>query len=214
MSKAPRLERSPFPFPCARVIIALLGMSICASAVAQSSYGEFQGKVVLEAIGKANREFIVREPLIYIDRNGTRWEVPIGTVSDGASVPRAFWSIFPAVGGRHLKAAVVHDRYCVTRDREWRAVHSMFYEAMLASEVDAISAKIMYMAVFAFGPRWALEGAGSRDLPNSISEEEQEQALKSLKSWIEKNNPSIRQIEARVETQQVRQTGGRFLIDE
>jgi hypothetical protein len=91
----------------------------------------------------------------------------------------------------------------------------MFYEALLASEVDAVSAKTMYMAVFTFGPRWVLEGnaRGDIELP-ALEVEEQELALKSLREWVEKNNPSIRQIESRVESRRVRETGTRFLANE
>ncbi|WP_442908701.1 DUF1353 domain-containing protein, partial [Hydrogenovibrio sp. 3SP14C1] len=34
--------------------------------------------------------------------------VPEGFISDGATVPRIFWPIFPPIG-RYLKATLVHD---------------------------------------------------------------------------------------------------------
>jgi len=39
--------------------------------------------------------------------------VPVGFASDGASVPRILWSIYPPFG-KYLEAAIVHDWFCVT----------------------------------------------------------------------------------------------------
>lgn len=44
--------------------------------------------------------------------SGRLVEVPAGFVTDGASVPRAFWALLP-VWGRYSRAAVVHDYLCV-----------------------------------------------------------------------------------------------------
>ena len=43
---------------------------------------------------------------------------------------------------------------CNKRDRSWQSVHEAFYNAMLASGVEKNKAKIMYAAVYHFGPRW------------------------------------------------------------
>ena len=38
-----------------------------------------------------------------------QWIVPDGYITDGASVPRVFWSIFPPNRPEYLSAAVLHD---------------------------------------------------------------------------------------------------------
>lgn len=51
-------------------------------------------------------------------------------------------------------ASVIHDVACVARTRPWREVHETFYFAMRASGVGEVQAKVMYAAVYHFGPRW------------------------------------------------------------
>lgn len=56
--------------------------------------------------------------------------------------------------GPYSNASVVHDVACDQRQRPWRDVHLAFYTAMLAAKVDSVNAKVMYGAVYQFGPRW------------------------------------------------------------
>src|SRR5690606_6494125 len=56
--------------------------------------------------------------------------------------------------GPYRNASVIHDVACDQKQRPWRDVHRAFYTAMLAAQVDPIKAKIMYGAVYQFGPRW------------------------------------------------------------
>jgi hypothetical protein len=96
------------------------------------------------------------EPFAYIDPTGERWDAPVGAVVDGASIPRFAWT---AIGGpfegSYRDASVIHDVGCVEQSRPWQAVHRMFFTAMLASGVELLKAKIMYAAVYHFGPRWS-----------------------------------------------------------
>lgn len=48
------------------------------------------------------------EPFEYTTKDGYTIVVPKGYRSDGASVPRGLWNLFP-VNGRYLPAAIVHD---------------------------------------------------------------------------------------------------------
>lgn len=54
----------------------------------------------------------VLEPFVYeigeLD-SGSRIEIPVGFVTDFASIPRGLWNLFPPIGGRYDKAAVLHD---------------------------------------------------------------------------------------------------------
>lgn len=117
-------------------------------------FGYFVGEVVARwAVD--GRNMILTESFEYIDPHGQRWDAPGGSVIDGASIPRIVWS---AIGGpfegMYRNASVIHDVACVRRNRHWEEVHLAFYTAMLASGVDCTKAKIMFAAVYHFGPRW------------------------------------------------------------
>ncbi|RZK47562.1 MAG: DUF1353 domain-containing protein [Hymenobacter sp.] len=53
-----------------------------------------------------------------------------------------------------MYASIVHDVACDTRSRPWRDTHYMFYLACLAGGTRRGRAKLMYLAVRNFGPRW------------------------------------------------------------
>ena len=91
----------------------------------------------------------------FIDASGKHWDVPIGYVTDGASIPPAFR---PVIGGSwteaYLRAAVLHDFYIRRRTSNARAVHALFFDALLVSGVSFDRAYLMYLAVDEFGPDW------------------------------------------------------------
>lgn len=101
--------------------------------------------------------------MAYVDPAGQEWLAPVGTKTDGASIPTIFLSL---AGDRfereYLNAAVVHDAYCDRRNkgqasyqtRPWCAVHRMFFEALIAGGAAPAKAKLMYAAVWMGGPRW------------------------------------------------------------
>ena len=182
--------------------------------IAAKEHGTFSGKLVVEA-HPGGKKLKVLQSMTYIDPKGTKWSVPIGTITDGASVPRAFWSIFAPFTGKHRIAAVFHDRYCQTRDRPWRAVHLMFYNAMLASDVDKTSALTMYSAVYAFGPRWSLLGGGKTRAPMQpdLSEQDQREAFEDLQKWIKDTGPTRKQIERQINRIQLRELGSKASFD-
>jgi hypothetical protein len=121
------------------------------------AWGRFEGEVVARWHDDG-REMTLVEPFAYIDPREARWEAPGGATVNGASIPRAFWTFIGGpFAGEFRNASVVHDVACEVRDRPWRAVHRMFYEACRRGGVGAIKAKTMYYAVFHFGPRWHVE---------------------------------------------------------
>jgi hypothetical protein len=87
--------------------------------------------------------------------NGTVWAAPSGSLVDGASIPRVLWSLVGSpFTGDYVYASIVHDVACDTRTRPWRDTHYMFYLACLAGGTRRGRAKLMYLAVRNFGPRW------------------------------------------------------------
>ena len=128
-----------------------------AAAHETSPWGRFVGDVI--AKWDANgRDMTLVEPFAYVDGKAMRWDAPTGAVVNGASIPRAFWTLIGGpFEGRFRNASVVHDVACVDRDRPWPAVHRMFYDACRCGGVGAAKANAMYYAVYHFGPRWTVE---------------------------------------------------------
>ena len=120
-------------------------------------WGAFDGQV-LAAWQDDGRTMTLLEPFAYVDPAGVRWEAAEGSDVNGASIPRAFWSVIGGpFAGRFRNASVVHDVACVEQTADWRDVHWMFYEACRCGGVAATKAKLMYYAVAHFGPRWEIE---------------------------------------------------------
>lgn len=114
----------------------------------------FIGNLVLD-IATDGDLATIKEEFGFVDSRGQVWTVPAGTVTDGASLPVAFRSIYGSSFDQELiKASALHDHYVQTKVRSWQDTHQMFYEALLASDVEVIKAKILYASVAQFGPRW------------------------------------------------------------
>ena len=127
------------------------------------AWGHFDGHVVARWHDDG-RDMTLVEPFAYVDAAAVRWDAPAGAVVNGASIPRPFWSLIGGpFAGEFRDASVVHDVACEARDRPWRAVHLMFYEACRCGRVNVVKAKTMYYAVYHFGPRWRLDGRTLRD---------------------------------------------------
>lgn len=91
----------------------------------------------------------------YTDPRGKRWVAPRRSITNGASIPRVFWTIAGApLNGRYRRAAVLHDAHCDLRIEPWRNVHRMFYEALRCCGVGWWFAWWLWAAVRFFGPRW------------------------------------------------------------
>lgn len=126
-------------------------------------WGRFEGRVVAEWLDDG-RDMRLVESFAYVDAADTHWLAPADAVVNGASIPRAFWSVIGGpFAGRFRNASVVHDVACVEKAQGWREVHRMFYEACRCADAPLIKSKIMYYAVYHFGPRWQPAGLGFRD---------------------------------------------------
>jgi hypothetical protein len=83
--------------------------------------------------------------------DGTPFTVPKGVKTDGASVPRAFWSIMPPLSN-YTNAAIVHDwLYQTKRIDNRKIVDKIFLYAMAYLGVSRWKRNIMYRAVRMFG---------------------------------------------------------------
>jgi Protein of unknown function (DUF1353) len=132
----------------------LMILACWASCAQAEKLGRFDGELILKALPNGRDMELVR-PFKYVDSRDIAWPVPAGTRVDGASIPSVFWSIIGALyTGKYREASVIHDYYCATKSRHWKAVHKVFLDGMVARGVDTIQAKLMYLAVYRFGPRW------------------------------------------------------------
>lgn len=132
--------------------LAVLASFLPCVALAQ----EYEGRVVAEWLtDQAGRQMRLIESFSFVDTSGVKWTAPAFSIVDGASIPSIFWSNFgPPFVGKYRRASVIHDVYCERRDREHRKVHKMFYDAAITDGVDRSKARLMYLAIRAFGPKW------------------------------------------------------------
>lgn len=121
-----------------------------------TAFGKYTGQVVARW-DPNGRTMTLVEPFKYEDWRGVEWVAPSGSVVDGASIPQAGWSLVGGpFEGKYRDASVIHDVACEDQSRPWKDVHRAFYSGMRASGVDKRRAKLMFAAVYHFGPRWDL----------------------------------------------------------
>jgi hypothetical protein len=93
---------------------------------------------------------ILAEAFIYTTAAGEKIFIPAGAESDGASVPRILWRIFPPFG-KYWRAAVLHDHLYRKTLRPKAECDNIFREAMLACGVPPAKAWTIYQGVNWFG---------------------------------------------------------------
>jgi hypothetical protein len=109
----------------------------------------------------------------YIDPKGIGWQAKAGLETDGASIPP--WAQ-PIIGDawekQFIKAAVIHDHYCVRTVRSRSATHRMFYDALIESGVNRAKALVMYYAVIVGSHMWIdlMEGRPCTGIGNCIQD--------------------------------------------
>ena len=151
--------------------------------------------------------------LRYTDPKGEVWVAPVGSVTDGASIPRYLWSIMGGpFEGQYRNAAVLHDVAYSEHNRPWQDCDRMFYYAMRCSGVNEVEAKTMFYALFKFGHHWKFpirkakpvkyEGqlvARGEEIPRAIPVDPAQ--INQAKDWISNTDPSLEQIEERAQTE-------------
>ncbi len=178
------------------------------------SWGEFPSKPKLEAMDNG-RDFDLLEDFAYVDPRQRVWTAPQGWTVNGASIPSTFWSLVGGpMSGKFRNASVVHDVACDRKTETWESVHLMFYEGCRCGGVPEAKAKLMYAAVYHFGPRWKIrEVSESRvaSLPDGttrtitvtrkIADDIEppptigDSAIAKLQKFIDEKNPDIKQLQ-------------------
>ncbi len=109
----------------------------------------FTKPLIVEKIGP--NKWRLHAPFEYrIEGSTTLIEVPVGFVTDFASIPKAFWSILPPAG-RYAAAAVIHDYLYKNHRYTRKRSDQIFLGAMKVLGVNWIVRRIMYQAVRWFG---------------------------------------------------------------
>lgn len=89
----------------------------------------------------------------YYELPSKEGKVPKGYNTDGATIPRIFWSLFPPKSPEYLSAAVIHDYLCsrATHSKYKKTAYAeadqVFNEALKVLEVNPIKRWIFVKAV-------------------------------------------------------------------
>ena len=90
-------------------------------------------------------------PFSFIDPAGKTWGVPAAYVVNGASIPRALWTLVGSpYTGDYRRASIVHDKACDDakgNSRARRAADRIFYHACRAGGCSVAEATLLYIGV-------------------------------------------------------------------
>lgn len=162
-----------------------------------SNWGYFSGAVETRWEPDGITMVLLNE-LRYTDPYGTVWVAPAGSRVNGASVPRAFWTLIGGpFEGKYRKASVLHDVAYEKQTRSSEAADLMFYNAMRCSGVGALTAKTMYYALRRHGRHWKHRQAIRVDSDPRRATAVAPAEVDEIRDWVRKNDPSLEQIEAR-----------------
>ncbi|MGR3823671.1 MAG: DUF1353 domain-containing protein [Salipiger marinus] len=141
------------------------------------------------------RFFPLARPLNFTDAQQRDWVAPAGTLTDGASIPPIFVAIVGSpTAPEYVNAGAVHDAYCGVGNEagpnyhsaEWRDVHRMFFDALVAGGTPPSRAKVMFAAVWLGGPRWRVV----YDL-EPVPVPARQAAMRQAKDYIEREDPPM-----------------------
>jgi len=139
------------------VICAIL--MAAAQVVVAFDFGSFSGNPVL-SWNTDGRTMTLMSDFTYTDPKMEKWVAAKDSRIDGASIPQLLWSLVGGpYEGAYRNASIVHDTECMKPYKHrWQAVHEMFYFASRAGGEGWLKAKVMFAAVYHFGPRWEMNG--------------------------------------------------------
>lgn len=108
-----------------------------------------------------SRTFVLQEPLYH-----SHGLVPTGFVTDGASVPRIFWNLFPP-SGSYFPAAIVHDWHYAHSTKTRKECDQLFRGNMKLCGCRWYTRAIIYRAVRLGG--WITWRKHRRDLTSKTT---------------------------------------------
>lgn len=192
-----------------RTVSLLIVFAVFSGLALAAEKGRFHGRVVLEWVDDSPFIATMRlvEEFSFQQANGKSWVVPAQTTLDGRFAPPLFKRLMghPFEGG-FRRTAIVYDYVVKDMTRPWPEAQRMFYEASVVEGVLPVEAKVMYMLMNAGGTRWAERysngcfGSCHASAPElswrPLVDEEQ---VVALVSWVRQADPSLDEIERRVD---------------
>ena len=171
------------------------------SGLAGTKWGYYNGEPVTKW-NPDGRTMTLLTELRYTDPHGEVWVAPIGSVVDGASIPRYLWSVMGGpFEGKYRNASVLHDVAYGEHNRPSWDCDRMFYNAMRCSGVSVGEAKTMYYALYKFGRHWKFpikrgkpvkyEGAlvaRGEEIPRAVPVNPEQ--INEARDWISNTDPS------------------------
>lgn len=104
--------------------------------------------------------WVLRRDVAYVTNAGQTIIAPEGFNTDFASIPRAFWWLWPPYDRTYGKAAVIHDYLYRNKGHvdAWRfsrrESNLIFREAMQSLGASYFTRSTMFNCVQLFGPKW------------------------------------------------------------
>ena len=98
---------------------------------------------------KAKKIYVYENSVKKVGDN-TTIQISKGFVSDGASVPRLLWTIFPPFY-RYTESTIIHDFLYKTQFIDRKVCDKIFLDCMLEDGVNKIVAYLFYFNVRVFG---------------------------------------------------------------
>ncbi len=164
-----------------------------AKSARAATWGSYSGPIDTRWENDGLNMVLLNE-LRYTDPYGEVWVAPAGSHVNGASIPRAFWSIIGGpFEGKYRNASVLHDVAYDEQKKPSAEVDRMFYNAMRCSGVGALTAKTMYYTLVRHGRHW--KNARATAVP--AGERPQPASVEQVQDWIRSHDPSLEEIEAR-----------------
>jgi hypothetical protein len=111
-----------------------------------------------------DRRMRLLEAFSFVDPAAKRWDAPLDSVIDGASIPRPLWTLVGSpYTGNYRRASVVHDVACDqagSDKQKRREADRMFYHACRAGGCSIAESIILYLgvrigAIWPSVPQWA-----------------------------------------------------------
>lgn len=137
------------------------------------TYGVFSGEprtVWLTEPG-ADRRMELVELITFKDAAGRVWDAPAGHRVDGASIPRALWTLVGSpYTGDYRRASILHDVACDRHPQdgpERRAGDEMFYAACRAGGCGRLEAKLLFLGV-RLGSSWAGKSVRAKESAGQV----------------------------------------------
>ncbi len=189
-------------------LVFALNCAAHAAGEAEPEGNHFYGRVVVEWVDDPYVPLLrVVEDFYFFQRGGKVWKTPAGAIVSGRSIPPLFVQLkgHPFESG-FRKTAITYDYAVMAREHPWRDADRMFYDGAVTEGVLPVEAKVMYLILYATGPRWAVSATRDchgrchrRDEDLAWSPQVDHEQILSLTSWIHAEDPSLDTIEQYVD---------------